>query len=436
MLGFNPGDLPALARHHVMFCNSRGGTVSSTTPPSGATTTRWGYTASLPQRYAVNYTRYLNFGGPVRLEEFVQGFVAGGENQHDMARFYFFCLVFDQLAKERVEGDLVELGAYKGHTATLLAGMARKLGRTAYVMDTFEGFHTGDLNGIDAAASSQAFSDTSLEAVRAAVGEDNVRYIKGYFPGTARELPDDGRYCLVHIDCDLYAPIKSALEYFYPRMVPGGFLIIHDYSSLYWSGAEKAIDEFFADKPEAVLPLPDSAGSVAVRKVRPADPNGNWLEQKRASLLRNEWVLAAHGGLREVLGSGWSGSEDWGVWGVGEAHELLLVLPPHVDGEIELQMDVHVVTARRSNELAIRCFAWRPDARQMGIHVANQPRYPVRARSGPDRGRRSRPAPVGQVDVPAADGCLARRTDPSLTERRPVGLALHRMRFDTKRPGD
>jgi hypothetical protein len=315
-----------------MSSNSRGKAVSTTTPPGDVTGRTWGYTANLP----------LSVGGPVRVEEFVRGFVAGDENLHDMARFYFFCLVLDQLAKERLEGDLVELGAYKGHTATLLANMARKLGRTAYIMDTFEGFHTGDLKGIDAAASSRSFSDTSLEAVRAAVGEDNVRYVKGYFPGTARELPPDGCYCLVHIDCDLYAPIKSALEYFYPRMVPGGFLIIHDYSRLYWSGAEKAIDEFFADKPEAVLPLSDSAGSAAIRKMRPADPNGNWLEQKRASLLRNEWVSSANGGLRELLGSGWSGPEDWGVWGVGEAHELLLVLPPNLAGEVELQMDVHV----------------------------------------------------------------------------------------------
>jgi hypothetical protein len=416
-----------------MYSNSRGEAVSTTTPPGDATGKTWGYTANLPQRYSVNYARYLSLGGPVQLDEFVRGFVAGGENRHDMARFYFFCLVFDQLAKEEVPGDLVELGAYKGHTATLLANMARKLGRTAYIMDTFEGFHTGDLNGIDAAASSQSFSDTSLEAVRAAVGEDNVRYVKGYFPGTAHELPDDGRYCLVHIDCDLYAPIKSALEYFYPRTVPGGFLIIHDYSSLYWSGAEKAIDEFFADKPEAVLPLPDSAGSVAVRKVRPPDSNGNWLEQKRASLLRNEWVSSAHGGLRELLGSGWSGSEDWGVWGVGEAHELLLVLPPQVDGEIELQMDVHVVL------LGYRT------SQQFDISVGGQTLAKWDFALSANRGIRSvripAPAAAGNHNGPRSVRLMFRpltvaspaELDPTLTERRPVGLALHRMRFDTAR---
>jgi O-methyltransferase len=61
--------------------------------------------------------------------------------------------------------------------------------------------------------------------------------------------------------------MKAALEYFYPRLVPGGFFILHDYSSLYWDGAEKAIDEFLADKPERVMPIPDKSGTVVVRKV-------------------------------------------------------------------------------------------------------------------------------------------------------------------------
>ncbi len=402
--------------------------MSTTAPPDRATRKPWPFKADLPQRYSVNYQRYVSLGGPVRLEEFVEGFVAGGLNQSDMARFYFFCLTFDQLIKEGVEGDLVELGSYKGHTATLLAGMARKLGRTAYVLDTFEGFNPGDLKGIDSAASPNAFGDTSLEAVRAAVGEDNVRYVKGYFPDTAGELPPDGRYCLVHIDCALYAPIMSALEYFYPRLVPGGFLIIHDYSSLYWSGAEKAVDEFFADKPESVLPLPDSAGSAVVRKIRPPNVNGNWLQQKRASLLQSEWVAAANGGLRELLGQGWSGPEPGGVWGVGEAYELLLVLPGHLQGEIEFQADVHAAlvgnrTLQRVNVLLAgeKLAEWNFSlSNNRGVRTV---RVPVPAADG----GHDRFHPVRLVLRPFSVAAPA-DLDPGLTERRQVGVALHRIR--------
>jgi hypothetical protein len=237
------------------------------------TTEPWPYRADCPQRYSDQYRRYLAQGGLVRLQEDVTPFVNGGHGG-DMGRFYFFCLVLDQLKKEGVTGDVVELGVYKGHTATLLASIARRLGTTAYLLDTYEGFHADDLTGIDANKTPE-FADTSLEAVRALVGEDNVRYVKGRFPGSALQIPEDALFSVVHIDCDLYEPISAGLQYFYPRLVPGGFLIVHDYSSLCWDGTERAVDEFFADKPECLVPLTDSAGSVVIRKSRPRSHHGN-----------------------------------------------------------------------------------------------------------------------------------------------------------------
>ena len=44
------------------------------------------------------------------------------------------------------------------------------------------------------------------------------------------------------------------MEFFYPRMVPGGVMLTHDYSLL--GGVKKAFDEFFADKPEGIIELP------------------------------------------------------------------------------------------------------------------------------------------------------------------------------------
>lgn len=71
-----------------------------------------------------------------------------------------------------------------------------------------------------------------------------------------------------NIDTDLYAPIKAGLEYFYPRLTTGGFLIMHDYMSLCWDGAIRAIDELFADKLEFIIPVTDVAGTGMMWKVR------------------------------------------------------------------------------------------------------------------------------------------------------------------------
>ena len=384
----------------------------------------WPYRADRPQRYQGNYSTYRRLGGPVDLENFVRGFVAGGINHSDMARFYFFCLAFDQIVKEDIKGDLVELGVYRGNTASLLAAIARARGTTAYLLDTFTGFNSKDIKGIDAAARHQSFSDTSLEAVRTLVGDENVKYIQGYFPDTASQLPPHGDYCLVHIDCDLYLPIASALEYFYPRLVPGGYLIVHDYSSLHWNGAEKAVDEFFADKPEPIIPLPDGAGSVAIRKFRPR--NANWLLQKRAALLRAEWISAANGGIRDLLGSGWSGPESWGVWGVGEKHELLLSFPAQRSHDFELQFDTHVVMAGGRNELLVTVLAseqevanWRfTRALNRGVRTVRIHLEAKEQEAYHELKLTLRPA---SIEAPS-------ELDPMSVERRPLGVALHRIR--------
>jgi Macrocin-O-methyltransferase (TylF) len=313
----------------------------------------WPYRADPPQRYWGHYRRYQERGGLVDLQDDIGGFVSGGQIG-DISRFYFFCLAFDQIRKEGLAGDLAELGVYQGHTATLIARAARRLGRNAYLLDTFQGFDQSDFRGLDSDQKMQ-FSDTSLDAVRKRVGDENVRFIKGHFPGSAAALPDTS-YCLVHIDCDLYAPIFSALEYFYPRVVPGGFLIIHDYSSLAWDGAERAVDEFFADKPEGLIPLTDGAGSVVVRKAHQPATDGDWLSRKRSSQFTDDWTPAANGRIADLLGAGWSGPEEWGIWAVGTEHELMLSLLSPPAGDVIMEVDVHAPLRGTFQEQEIAVF--------------------------------------------------------------------------------
>ncbi len=312
----------------------------------------------MPQRYLVNHARYAARGGLIRLPEDMRGFITEEVNKADMARFYFFCAALDQIAKEEVKGDFAELGVYKGHTASLLAAMARRLGRTAYLLDTFTGFSNADRRGIDAEVP-MGFADTSVDAVRALVGNENVEFVQGYFPATATQLPPDASFSLVHLDCDLYAPMASGLAYFYPRLVPGGYLIVHDYGSLHWPGTERAIDEFFATKSEAVIPLPDSAGSMVIRKARLAERYDNWYVRRNAALLGREWSSAAQGNLAALLGDGWSSPEDWGVWGVGAVHQFFVFLGSPPSRDIEL----HFVVA---------AFLLAGERRDVGVYVGGQ----------------------------------------------------------------
>jgi predicted O-methyltransferase YrrM len=392
-----------------------------------ATMRAWPYRATMPQRYAIPVETYHRVGGAIDLDELVRGFVPDGMPQADMTRFYGFALVYEQLLKENIPGDLVELGTYQGRTATLLARMARRMGRTLHVLDTFEGFDPRDITGHDATVQAASFADTSLDAVRARVGEEAVRFVKGYFPETAAELPADGRYCLAHIDCDLYAPIMAALEYFYPRMSPGGFIIVHDYTSPSWAGAERAVDEFFATKPESVIPLPDGAGSAIIRRMRAPSAANNWLLRKRAALLTQGWALAGNAGLREILGEGWRPTEAWGGWGLAPRHDLHLAFPGALGTAVTLEADVQAFLAGEQTEQRVtlrldgaEIDEWR--FTKEANRAVRSVRLPLAERGRNELASVTLSLHPERLGVPA-------ELDPALAEKRPLGVGLFRLRL-------
>lgn len=68
-------------------------------------------------------------------------------------------------------------------------------------------------------------SNTSVESVLSKMPYSNNCVIcKGYFPDKTIGLEEE-RYLFVNIDVDLYKPILAGLEYFWPRMIPGGIYL-------------------------------------------------------------------------------------------------------------------------------------------------------------------------------------------------------------------
>ena len=85
--------------------------------------------------------------------------------------------------------------------------------------------------------------DATLTQVKTALGAyPHIGYFSGWIPNAFPAEPGD-RYRFVHLDVDLYEPTRDSLNYFYPRLVPGGMIVSDDYG---WPGARKAIDEFCA----------------------------------------------------------------------------------------------------------------------------------------------------------------------------------------------
>jgi len=180
----------------------------------------------------------------------------------DDVRYASLALAIDRIAKEGIQGAFAELGVYRGDTSKFIHCQAPD--RRLYLFDSFEGFPSSDLE----VAEDNRFQDTSREAVANHIGDTkNIVFRPGRFPDTAAGLEDE-KFALVMLDFDLYKPTLAALEFFYPRVVRGGYFFLHDYNSPESDSAiSRAVSDFFIDKPELLLEIPDIWGSAVFRKI-------------------------------------------------------------------------------------------------------------------------------------------------------------------------
>ncbi|MBP8251827.1 MAG: class I SAM-dependent methyltransferase [Herpetosiphon sp.] len=162
-----------------------------------------------------------------------------------------------------LDGDVAEIGVYKGGTARLLAKTLAVSGKTFHLFDTFAGMPPTDAERDLHQAGD--FNDTSLQAVQKYLHDcPNVRFHQGFFPETATPITDT-QFCFVHVDVDIYRSVLDCCAFFYPRLVHGGVMIFDDYGFFSCPGAKQAVDEFFADKPEYPVYLP-TAQCMIVRQ--------------------------------------------------------------------------------------------------------------------------------------------------------------------------
>jgi O-methyltransferase len=164
-------------------------------------------------------------------------------------------------------GDFIECGVYQGGTAMLLERTLRSRPgappKQLVLFDTFEGMPENDAPGDS--FNKGELAETSFEAVSMRLGPGaNIQIHKGFIPDTFRGL-ESLRIAFAHIDVDIHQSIKDCCEFIYPRMTSSGFMIFDDYGFPSCAGGKRAIDEFFADKPEVPIVLP--TGQALVVKI-------------------------------------------------------------------------------------------------------------------------------------------------------------------------
>jgi O-methyltransferase len=190
----------------------------------------------------------------------ITGTPKSGEAMVNKRQARFYNLTNLVALTEGLGGDSVEIGCWKGLSAYLInetfsSKIPGYTGKGFWIVDSFEGLSKAvhqDTNledfvpsKIQACGGNTAGSfSASLKSVQNALEKfPDIKYVKGWVPECLKEIPKENRWKFVHIDLDLYDPIRGAFEFFSTKMVSGGVIVFDDYGSLYWPGARKAVHE-------------------------------------------------------------------------------------------------------------------------------------------------------------------------------------------------
>ncbi|MCF8233343.1 MAG: TylF/MycF family methyltransferase [Bacteroidales bacterium] len=184
----------------------------------------------------------------------------------DKQRFLNFWFQLERIRNAEIPGELAELGVYKGESARIIHAITPE--RKLHLFDTFAGFQPNDLlneTGTAATYTPRNFADCSPQGVTDLLGKsENIVIHQGHFPESTKDL-GELRFAFVNMDADLYRPTLAGLEYFYPRLSPGGVIIIHDYNYK-WPGLMQAVDEFCKNNSLVAVQMPDKDSSVMTIK--------------------------------------------------------------------------------------------------------------------------------------------------------------------------
>jgi O-methyltransferase len=182
-----------------------------------------------------------------------------------------------------IEGDLVECGVWRGGSMHAVARTLLAKGvtdRDLHLFDTFSGMtepterdvslHVGK-SASELLETSDRTSHTWAVASREDVEEGlaTLDYPQERFhlvEGPVEETIPGGapqRIALLRLDTDWYESTRHELEHLYPRLSPGGVLIIDDYG--HWQGARRAVDEFLATVEPVLLQRIDYTGRLALK---------------------------------------------------------------------------------------------------------------------------------------------------------------------------
>ena len=152
-----------------------------------------------------------------------------------------FCI--RSVIDENIPGDLIEAGAWRGGSTIFMRAALDAYGdqeKNVWVADSFEGLPKPDEGKYpaDTGDTLWMYDDlaVSVDKVKEnfeAYGllDDRVKFLKGWFKDSLPDAPIES-LAIARIDADMYQSTTEALQYLYPKVVPGGYVIVDDFGAI------------------------------------------------------------------------------------------------------------------------------------------------------------------------------------------------------------
>lgn len=179
------------------------------------------------------------------------------DTMSDRASLDHLQLCVEQVIDQGIPGDLIETGIWKGGLPVLMRAILKERGiddRIVWAADSFEGLPQPDPDAnlkdaiwhhLFAPLDHLAIPFDFVQDVFRKYGllDDGVRFLRGWFADTLPKAPIS-QLALMRLDGDWYDSTRQALAALYPKLAPGGFVIIDDYGLPF--GCRRAVDEYRA----------------------------------------------------------------------------------------------------------------------------------------------------------------------------------------------
>ena len=182
-------------------------------------------------------------------------------------RMFSNVLIAKWITLNELEGDFVECGVWRGGSTLLVKMIFEEYGNNSkvWLFDTFKGMtepSDDDINFAGQLAKDKYFKSKKKDYVdwayasyhevkeiflKSGVNIQDCEFVKGDVLKTIPEYHDKlKKISFLRLDTDWYESTRIELDYFYPKIVNNGFLVIDDYG--HWGGSRKATDEYFSEK--------------------------------------------------------------------------------------------------------------------------------------------------------------------------------------------